>query len=62
MGSYKCPNVGYNFSCPTYNPLTTTHEPPSTVWKRALRRAGPSEGETRQESVLAVSETLGSDP
>ena len=35
MGSYKwsckSPNMGYRYSYPTYNPLRTTHEPPSII-------------------------------
>ena len=26
---YQSPNMSYNYSYPTYNPLITTHEPPS---------------------------------
>ena len=28
----KFPNMSYNYSYPTYNPLITTHEPPSRRW------------------------------
>ena len=35
MGSYKwgykSPNLGYNYSYPTYSPTQTTHEPPSAL-------------------------------
>ena len=33
--SYKSPNVGFNYSSPTYiSPLTTTHEPPRRLVPR----------------------------
>ena len=41
MGSYKwgykSPTIGYENGYPTYNPLITTHEPPSTVAERMLQ-------------------------
>ena len=42
MGSYKwgykSPNMGYNYGYPNYNPLITTHEPPSTLMPPTVSR------------------------
>ena len=42
MGSYKwgykSHNLGYNYSYPTYNPPTTTHEPPSGGYRNSQWR------------------------
>ena len=38
VGSYKwgfkSPNMGHKYGYPTYNPLITTHEPPSRVYSK----------------------------
>ena len=55
--SYKSPNIGYNYSYPTYlTLLITTHEPPSSVHIPKPRTEGLT---TSAEAASSNSEKAG---